>query len=107
MVHVGGQTDMHNFDFFLFIVHVKINSFSNLDCNKLWLYFKNIFAYVYNRKCYGWSVKQKTKLQSVKMGSFEVDNNCKNLRRVLYFFSNAIIKDIYQQQQRIDAQNFR
>ena len=40
------------------------------------------------------------------MGSFEVDNNCKNLRRVLlYFFSNAIIKDIYQQQQRIDAQN--
>ena len=41
------------------------------------------------------------------MGSFEVDNNCKNLCRVLYFFSNAIIKDIYQQQQRIDAQNSR
>ena len=54
--YVGGQTDMHNFEFFIYCVHVKINSFSNLDYNKLWLYFKNIFAYLHNRKCYGWSV---------------------------------------------------
>ena len=33
--YVGGQTDMHNFEFFIYCVHVKINSFSNLDYNKL------------------------------------------------------------------------